>query len=81
MISDMRPNRFYNIGKKFANFQDKWSSEENYLEWCYQWLDLCINKLKKKCVNVYNVKHSSSAIFRLIFAKKNNSFIQNCMVL
>lgn len=37
----------YNIGKKFANFLDQWSSEENYVEWCYQWLDLCINKLKK----------------------------------
>jgi site-specific DNA-methyltransferase (adenine-specific) len=37
----------YNIGKKFANFQDKWTSDEHYLQWCYQWLDLCINKLKK----------------------------------
>jgi site-specific DNA-methyltransferase (adenine-specific) len=37
----------YNIGKKFANFQDKWDDEENYILWCYQWLDLCVNKLKK----------------------------------
>ncbi|WP_342597771.1 adenine-specific DNA-methyltransferase [Cyanobacterium aponinum UTEX 3222] len=37
----------YNIGKKFANFQDKWEDEENYILWCYQWLDLCVNKLKK----------------------------------
>jgi site-specific DNA-methyltransferase (adenine-specific) len=37
----------YNIGKKFADFQDKWEDEENYILWCYQWLDLCVNKLKK----------------------------------
>ncbi len=35
----------YNIGKKFANFVDKWPSDEAYAEWCYQWLDLCISKL------------------------------------
>ncbi|MCI5132992.1 MAG: adenine-specific DNA-methyltransferase [Candidatus Electrothrix sp. EH2] len=37
----------YNIGKKFANFTDKWPSDEEYAKWCYQWIDLCIKKLKK----------------------------------
>lgn len=37
----------YNIGKKFANFTDKWPSDESYAEWCYSWLDICIDKLKK----------------------------------
>ncbi len=36
----------YNIGKNFNGRMDKWQSEEAYLKWCYQWLDLCINKLK-----------------------------------
>ncbi len=36
----------YNIGKDFNGRKDKWESEEAYLEWCYQWLDLCIKKLK-----------------------------------
>lgn len=36
----------YNIGKKFATTNDKWDSDEQYLEWCYNWLDLCVNKLK-----------------------------------
>ena len=36
----------YNIGKNFSGHLDKWSSEEAYLNWCYQWLDLCIKKLK-----------------------------------
>lgn len=36
----------YNIGKDFAGCKDKWESDESYLEWCYKWLDLCIQKLK-----------------------------------
>ncbi|MBE6276621.1 MAG: adenine-specific DNA-methyltransferase [Bacteroides sp.] len=36
----------YNIGKNFAGCLDKWDTDENYLEWCYQWLDLCVKKLK-----------------------------------
>ncbi|WP_204103701.1 MULTISPECIES: adenine-specific DNA-methyltransferase [Spirulina sp. CCY15215] len=36
----------YNIGKKFANFHDKWPSDRDYAKWCYQWIDLCIKKLK-----------------------------------
>lgn len=36
----------YNIGKNFNGHIEKWKTEEEYLEWCYQWLDLCIMKLK-----------------------------------
>lgn len=36
----------YNIGKNFAGCLDKWDSDESYLSWCYNWLDLCIQKLK-----------------------------------
>lgn len=36
----------YNIGKNFNGIKDKWESEEKYLKWCYQWLDLCIQKIK-----------------------------------
>jgi len=35
----------YNIGKKFGDFADKWPSDDAYVEWCYQWLKLCIRKL------------------------------------
>lgn len=30
----------YNIGKNFAGCLDKWNSDEEYLDWCYQWLEL-----------------------------------------
>jgi site-specific DNA-methyltransferase (adenine-specific) len=36
----------YNIGKNFNGQKDKWATEEEYLHWCYEWLDLCIQKLK-----------------------------------
>ena len=36
----------YNIGKDFNGRKDKWESEEAYLDWCHQWLDLCIRNLK-----------------------------------
>jgi site-specific DNA-methyltransferase (adenine-specific) len=36
----------YNIGKNFNGFVEKWETEEVYLEWSYNWLDLCIQKLK-----------------------------------
>jgi site-specific DNA-methyltransferase (adenine-specific) len=36
----------YNIGKVFNGTQDRWQSDEDYLRWCYHWLDLCIQKLK-----------------------------------
>lgn len=36
----------YNIGKDFNGRKDKWDSEKDYLGWCFQWLDLCIKKIK-----------------------------------
>ena len=36
----------YNIGKNFNGSIEKWPTEEAYLDWCYEWLDLCVKKLK-----------------------------------
>ena len=36
----------YNIGKNFAGRKDKWKTDKDYLDWCYQWIDLCIKKVK-----------------------------------
>ena len=35
----------YNIGKQFETTLDHWENEDDYLKWCYQWLDLCLEKL------------------------------------
>ena len=37
----------YNIGKNFNGRKDKWRNDEDYLKWCYQWIDLLLKKLKK----------------------------------
>ena len=36
----------YNIGKNFAGRKDNWATDAEYLDWCYQWIDLCIQKIK-----------------------------------
>lgn len=36
----------YNIGKDFNGRKDKWSTDQEYLDWCFQWIDLCLKKLK-----------------------------------
>lgn len=36
----------YNIGKSFNGKKEKWANDEEYRNWCFQWLDLCIKKLK-----------------------------------
>ncbi|MCD8440909.1 adenine-specific DNA-methyltransferase [Tenacibaculum finnmarkense] len=36
----------YNIGKDFNGLMDKWENDDDYLKWCYQWIDLCLKKLK-----------------------------------
>lgn len=36
----------YNIGKKFGNFKDSWPSDEEYADWCYKWISICLKKLK-----------------------------------
>lgn len=36
----------YNIGKDFNGLKDKWKDDQSYLNWCYQWIDLCLQKLK-----------------------------------
>ena len=36
----------YNIGKNFGDFNDRWPSLSEYVEWCYEWLAACIRALK-----------------------------------
>jgi len=36
----------YNIGKDFNGRKDKWKTDQEYLDWCFRWIDLCLKKLK-----------------------------------
>jgi adenine-specific DNA-methyltransferase len=35
----------YNIGKSFNGTKEKWTNDEEYLNWCYCWLEKCVGKL------------------------------------
>lgn len=37
----------YNIGKRFGDSLDRWPSDEAYAKWCFEWIDLCVRKLKR----------------------------------
>lgn len=37
----------YNIGKDFGNNKDMWETVEQYVQWCYQWIDECMRVLKE----------------------------------
>ena len=36
----------YNIGKNFNGHKDKWDKDQDYIDWCYEWLELSISNLK-----------------------------------
>ena len=36
----------YNIGKKFSQFKDYWSSNAEYVKWSYEWINECVRILK-----------------------------------
>lgn len=64
----------YNIGKNFNGRKDKWDSEEEYLEWCYRWITLCINKLKPNG-SFYLMAATQNMPFLDIFLRKKMSIL------
>lgn len=36
----------YNLGKDFGNNSDSWNDRQEYLKWCYEWIDECFRVLK-----------------------------------
>ena len=65
----------YNIGKNFNGRQDKWISEEAYLEWCYKWIDLCLRKLKDKGSFYLMAATQKCPFLTSIFGTKSASFL------
>ena len=60
----------YNIGKMFANFYDKWESDEEYAKWAYQWLDECVRVLKHNGTLYVMTSTQSMPYFDLYLRKK-----------
>lgn len=71
----------YNIGKKYVNFVDKWASDEAYIEWCKEWLNLSISLLKPNG-SLYVMTSTQSMPFLDIFLReKLTIFISHCLAL
>ncbi|MDR0982980.1 MAG: adenine-specific DNA-methyltransferase [Culturomica sp.] len=64
----------YNIGKNFNGHKDKWATDEDYLNWCYKWIDLCINKLKPNG-SMYIMTSTQFMPFFDIFIRKRMSIL------
>lgn len=64
----------YNIGKNFNGTKDKWSSDGDYLKWCYQWLDLCIKKLKSNG-SLYVMNSTQNMPYFNIYLRKSMTIL------
>ena len=58
----------YNIGKKFGNSLDKWETDAEYIEWCKEWLSICIRKLSANG-SMYLMTSTQSMPFLDIFLR------------
>ena len=64
----------YNIGKNFNGHKDKWATDEDYLIWCYKWIDLCIKKLKSNG-SMYIMTSTQFMPFFDIFIRKKMTIL------
>jgi len=64
----------YNIGKNFNGHKDKWATDEDYLNWCYKWIDLCIKKLKSSG-SMYIMTSTQFMPFFDIFIRKRMTIL------
>jgi len=64
----------YNIGKNFNGRKDKWSSDEDYLQWCYKWIDLCLRKLKRNG-GIYLMAATQSMPYLDIYLRKRMTIL------
>lgn len=64
----------YNIGKVFNGNKEEWASEEIYLNWCYEWLDLAIDKLKDSG-SLYVMNATQNIPFFDIFLRKRTTIL------
>lgn len=64
----------YNIGKVFNGKKEKWDSDEQYLEWCYRWLDVCIRKLSPMG-SMYLMAATQSMPFLDIYLRKRMTIL------
>ena len=64
----------YNIGKNFNGHKDRWATDEDYLNWCYKWIDLCIKKLNSNG-SMYIMTSTQFMPFFDIFIRKKMTIL------
>ena len=64
----------YNIGKNFNGHKDRWTTDDDYLNWCYKWIDMCIRKLKQNG-SMYIMTSTQFMPFFDIFIRKKMTIL------
>lgn len=68
----------YNLGKDFGNKSDFWSDRQEYLSWCYEWIDECFRILKK--TGTFYIMNSTQNIPYISVYLQENYHIVNDIV-
>ncbi len=66
----------YNLGKDFGNDSDTWLDREDYLEWCYEWIDECFRVLKKEGT-FYLMNSTQNIPFISVYIQKKYNIIND----
>jgi len=64
----------YNIGKNFNTTKDRWNTDDDYLNWSYKWIDICIKKLKKNG-SLYIMTSTQFMPYFDIYVRKNMTIL------
>lgn len=60
----------YNLGKKYEGTNDYWANDEDYLNWCYKWIELALTKLKSNGSLYFMCSTQYHAYFDIFLRKR-----------
>ncbi len=66
----------YNLGKDYGNDSDKWKNKNEYLSWCYAWVDECFRVLKDTGT-VYIMNSTQNISYIDVYIREKYNVINN----
>lgn len=66
----------YNLGKDFGNDSDNWNDKQEYLTWCYSWIDECFRVLKDDGT-FYLMNSTQNIPYIEIYLQENYNILNN----
>ena len=66
----------YNLGKDFGNTSDSWSDRNEYLKWCYKWIDECFRVLKKNGT-IYLMNSTQNIPYISVYLQENYNVVND----